>query len=63
LLTYIISIHECQPIIQGLSALLVGLDKRENDEIPKNLLAHEGLLEPHAGDIDALFLTSTKNQA
>lgn len=55
----------CPPIVQGLTALIKGLDKRFNlsEEVPKVLVSCEGYLLKHEGDTDALFLTTTKATA
>ena len=55
----------CPPIVQGLTALIIGLDRRLNlsEDIPKNLVTSEGMLQKHEGDTDALFLTMTKTTA
>ena len=51
--------------MQGLTALVIGLDRRLNlsEEIPKQLTSSEGFLHKHEGDTDALFLTTTKTLA
>jgi len=55
----------CPPIVQGLTALVIGLDRRLNlsEEIPKALMGCDGMLHKHEGDTDALFLTMTKTTA
>ena len=49
-------------MVQGLTALLIGIEKREHleDGVPRDLVQAGMLVEPHQGDIDALFLTFTK---
>ncbi len=44
---------------------MVGLDRRFNltEDVPKDLISSEGILQKHEGDTDALFLTMTKTQA
>lgn len=56
---------ECPPIVQGLTALIIGLDRRLNlsEEVPKPMCSTEGYLFKHEGDTDALFLTTTKTLA
>lgn len=45
--------------------MIVGLDRRLNltEEVPKALVAFDGILQKHEGDTDALFLTITKTNA
>ena len=48
-----------------MTALVIGLDRRLNlsEEVPKQLLQSDGMLQKHEGDTDALFLTMTKTTA
>ena len=65
LLMYIIQIRFSRCIVQGLSALLIGIEKREHpdDGVSRDLVQPGNLVDLHQGDIDALFLTFTKTQA